>query len=124
MVNEKMSEVVRQDLSNYIKEKSSILVKKEDFTEELTELAEPMKGILGYFDTKNVRFSVEGYDFVYIDFEGNLSHVKIKPEEILDLDMAGKLGEADNLEDQIMGAGFVIASSESFRAAIYRQLNK
>ena len=51
-------------------------------TEELSKLARPRRGLLGYYDSENVKFSVEGYDFVYFDEDLNLKYVKIKPDSM------------------------------------------
>ena len=52
----------KQTLLDYIKKNSQTLVRKEDFTEELEKLAKPEKAMVGYYDSSNVNFSVEGYD--------------------------------------------------------------
>ena len=117
-------ETEKQNLSDYIAGHSKVLVNKNDFTEELKGMIMPGKSILGYFDSKNVTFSVVGYDLIYVDEDGDLSHVKIRPEEISDLEGTGKVGESDYIEDQLIGIGFIFDRSELFRSALYRQLNK
>ena len=114
----------KHNLDDYIRDYSQVLVKKEDFTDELREMIKPGKSIIGYYDNKNVKFFVDGYDLIYFNDDGDLCHVKIKPEEVSDLERAGEVGEADYLEDQLMGIGFVFDRSEIFRSAIYRQLNR
>ena len=111
------------NIEKYISDKSSVLVKKGELTEELAKIADPKKGILGYYDKENVNFSVEGYDFVYFNQGGDLCQVKIVPEDISDLETTGKLRESEELEEKIKRAGFQLDQSERFRSAIWRQLN-
>lgn len=114
----------KQNLLDYIKKNSRTLVVKEKFTEELEKMARPGKAMIGYYDSDNVNFSVEGYDLVYFSDDGeDLCHVKIKPEEIDGLENKGKIGESDEIEDVLRGNGFVLDQSEEFRAALHRQLN-
>ena len=124
MKKENYQGVSKLEVADYIDKKSKILVRKEDFTEELSRLAKPMMGMLGYYDSKNVNFSVDGYDFVYITFDGDLAYVKIKSDEANVNPSPESWKEGDDLENQILGAGFVLNQSEEFRSALYRQLNK
>src|SRR3989344_4206414 len=99
MKKEQLQESERQNLAEYLEKNSNVVIDKDKLNEEIIRIAMSMKGMLGYYDSRDVKFSVDGYDFVYFNNEGDLLHVKIKPEEVLDLEKAGKIHESDELEE-------------------------
>ncbi|OGN33689.1 MAG: hypothetical protein A3F98_01900 [Candidatus Yanofskybacteria bacterium RIFCSPLOWO2_12_FULL_41_8] len=123
MKKEQLQESERQNLAEYLEKNSNVVIDKDKLNEEIIRIAMSMKGMLGYYDSRDVKFSVDGYDFVYFNNEGDLLHVKIKPEEVLDLEKAGKINESDELEEKLKELGFELDQSEKFRSALWRQLN-
>ncbi|OGM99378.1 MAG: hypothetical protein A3B91_00470 [Candidatus Yanofskybacteria bacterium RIFCSPHIGHO2_02_FULL_41_29] len=123
MKKEQLQESERQNLAEYLEKNSNVVIDKDKLNEEIIRIAMSMKGMLGYYDSRDVKFSVDGYDFVYFNNEGDLLHVKIKPEEVLDLEKAGKIHESDELEEKLKELGFELDQSEKFRSALWRQLN-
>lgn len=111
------------DLWDYIQKNSEILEDKNGLTDELAGLALVNKGMLGYYDSKDIKFSVDGYDFVYFDKAFNLKHVKIRPDDLSGLNDVGKIGEGDEIAKKLEELGFVLDQSEKFRSALWRQLN-
>jgi hypothetical protein len=101
-------------------ESARTLATADEFSEELIALAEENKGTLTYYDTDNVDWDVKGYDFVFFDEEGNLSHAKLVPSE---LGILGDIHERESVEEMLEGHGFTLDESETFRAALHRQLN-
>lgn len=122
-MNEQLQEKDKLAIGDYIEERSKLLIREAELNEELSRIAEARKGMLGYYDSKEVKFSVEGYDFVYFDEDLNLKHVKIEPDQISVFKDAAKVGEGDELEKKLEEAGFILDQSEKFRSALYRQLN-
>ena len=110
-------------LRHYIEKNSRILVEKDDLDDELKKISNPDKGSLSYSDSSNVKFTVEGYDFVFFDEDGSLRHTRIIPDEVFVLNKAGVMGERKDLEDKLKEAGFHIDDSEDLRSAIWQQLN-
>jgi len=102
-------------------QKATLLVSASEMSDELKGLSDKLKGTLTFYDSENVKWNVDGYDFVFFDTDGNLKRFKINP---LELGFMGTTHERENLEQRFHSAGYILDDSEKLRSAIYRQLNR
>lgn len=111
-------------LRKIIESGSEVLVKKEDLKDnDLLGFSECV-GALGYFDKENVKWSVSGYDLVFINSQGDLCHAKIEPDNLEDFPNKNQAGESDSIKDLVVAAGFNLGQSDKFKEAVYRELNR
>jgi len=99
---------------------ADMLATSSELSVELRNLAVPRKGMLSYYDTDRVQWSVSGYDFVFFDDDLNIRHTKINPQQ---LGIRGEVREGEVVERMLVDQGFLLDESEKFRAALHRQLN-
>jgi len=115
-------EIEKLPLDEYINKNSRIILTKENVNDSTGRLT-PMSGILGYHD-ENIKFSVDGYDFVYISNEGDIRHVKIIPNQIDGLQNADSLHESDEIEMKLEQAGFNLDKTGHLEAVLKRKLSR
>lgn len=81
-------------------------------------------GILGYYDADQIVWKVDGYDFVYLDDQKNLCHLRLVPDEIPELASVEPLHEREAAEKLLRSSGYHLIKSEEFRTAVYNELRR
>jgi hypothetical protein len=118
------SEQQFNNLAEFLEVNSKKLADAGDIEDHLKAIFKPMIVSLTYYNQTSIKVDFDGYQVIFTDQAGNLMHSFVLPENIIDLEKRGKLGERKNLEEKFEELGYEIDDSEKFRDAINRQLKK